>query len=358
MSLPIFLQIALFLIASCPNEVELHIQKSVVVINHLSADDVVLKDEESINLYVWDKLEERKIEPPISGKLEEQVEGKTIAFIPAFPLLEGTKYVLEINTINGLVNKVFELPDELRSQPVVSAVYPTTDSLSENLLRMYIQFSQPMKTVGNLENIKLINKEGEKIAGAIFNNVHELWDSEQKQLTIILDPARVKTDLKVNKRFGRALEPGKNYQLIIEKAEDIYGQTLKQSYTKNIYVLKEDKEAPDLNNWSIIVPASGNTTALTLQFPQILDRMSLFHRMRILGPDGKPVKGKIEIGFKETSWSFTPFKKWENGKYILQVSSRLEDPAGNNLIGLFDHKIGGLKREREGEILEVEVDVR
>ena len=101
----------------------------------------------------------------------------------------------------------------------ITSVYPTTDTLPENLLRLYIQFSQPMKAVNNLENLKLLDENEKEIKGAIFNNVYELWDSEQKQLTIILDPARVKTDLVVNSEQGRALQSGKYYKLVIEKAE-------------------------------------------------------------------------------------------------------------------------------------------
>ena len=108
--------------------------------------------------------------------------------------------------------------------PKVIAIYPSSDTLPENLLRFYIQFLEPMKAVHNLENIKLLDENGKEIKGAIFNNVYELWDSRQQQLTLILDPARIKTGLIAHNNLGRALVPNQHFQLVIEKAENIHGQ--------------------------------------------------------------------------------------------------------------------------------------
>lgn len=193
--------------------------------------------------------------------------------------------------------------------PKVVAVYPTNDSLPENLLRFYVQFSHAMKTVNNLENIKLVKENGEEIRGAIFNNVYELWDSEQKQLTLILDPARVKTGLVVNENLGRALAPNKRFQLVIEKAEDIYGNLLEAPYTKGIHVIKEDKEIPNINNWKIISPESNTLSPLEINFPQVLDRLSLFHRLRLMNENEEIVTGEIEVVNQEKTWRFIPQEK-------------------------------------------------
>lgn len=244
-----------------------------------------------------------------------------------------------------------------KSFPKVVNVFPTADSLPENLLRFYIQFSHPMKAVNNLENIKLFDEEGVEVHGAIFNNVYELWDEQQQQLTLILDPARVKTGLVANQKFGRALKPNKKYQLVIEKAEDIHGTPLAQKYTKEILITPADTIVPNIKNWNIHPPFSNSQSPLKISFPQSLDRLSLYHRIQILDSNGNRVPGTIEIGSQEKSWNFTPLKKWKKGTYSLAINSRLEDPAGNNINGLFDHKIGGLKQEKEGDILNLAVEV-
>jgi hypothetical protein len=239
--------------------------------------------------------------------------------------------------------------------PRILAVYPSADSLPENLLRLYIQFSQPMKAVDNLKNIKLVNEEGLTIEGAIFNNVYELWDQEQKQLTLILDPSRVKTGLVAHNNLGRALVPGKHFQLIIEKAEDIDGNLLKAPYVKDIYVQKEDRIIPDINHWSIHPPAANSKAPLTIDFPQILDQLSLLNSLLLLDENQQTVQGKVTLLNQETKWQFTPTQKWKPAVYTLLVNNRLEDPAGNNLNGLFDHAVGSLKNEQEGMITRLSI---
>ena len=77
---------------------------------------------------------------------------------------------------------------------------------------------------------------------------------------------------------------------------------------------------------------------MRIRFPQVLDRMSLLHRIRLVHPNNEIVKGKVEIVNQETEWRFIPKDKWEEGVYIVQINSRLEDPAGNNLNGLLTMK--------------------
>ena len=199
------------------------------------------------------------------------------------------------------------------SLPEVTAVYPTSDSLPENLLRMYVQFSQAMKTIGNLERIKLRNENGIEIKGAIFNNVYELWDKEQKQLTLIFDPARVKTGLNAHQSMGRALQPGENYQLIIDNLEDIHHRALAAPYIKNLYILEADTVAPNIESWTLQAPPAATRTPLLLSFPAMLDQLSLQHRLAIADDKKQVVKGSISIGKGEASWAFKPIHPWKTG---------------------------------------------
>ncbi|HAA19186.1 MAG TPA: hypothetical protein DCP28_10590, partial [Cytophagales bacterium] len=92
--------------------------------------------------------------------------------------------------------------------PEVLAVYPSADTLPENLLRMYVEFATPMKTTGNLSRIQLKDAQGQVLNGVLFDNVYELWDPDQRQLTLLFDPGRVKTGLQAHDALGRALTPG------------------------------------------------------------------------------------------------------------------------------------------------------
>ena len=244
-----------------------------------------------------------------------------------------------------------------QATPKVVNIYPTADTLPENLLRLYVQFSHSMKAINNLENIKLFNHEGEEIKGAIFNNVYELWDVEQKQLTLILDPSRVKTGLVAHNTLGRALQPNNHYKLVIEKAEDIYGNQLDVPYVKDMHIVNEDKEIPNTKSWNIEIPNPNTMSPLKIDFSQTLDQQSIRNSIRVIKTYGQGVPGTIEISKNESQWKFHPFEKWTSGIYIIQINSRLEDPFGNNLNGLFDHKVGDLKSPFEGKIAEITIVV-
>ncbi|MEM6830238.1 MAG: hypothetical protein AAF551_06955 [Bacteroidota bacterium] len=238
------------------------------------------------------------------------------------------------------------------SNPRVLTVYPTSDTLPENLLRLYIQFSEPMKTTENLDKIKLLDERGQEVKGAIFNNVHELWDSDQKQLTILFDPARVKSDLQANKSMGRALAPGMTYELMITDLETIKHKKI-MPYTKKIHVIAADTISPNTIKWNLNLPKADGTAPLNISFADRVDQMSLRQRLVIVDENENRIEGDIRIGNYEKEWSFIPNKNWKPGHYAVYVHARLEDPSGNNLNGLFDHRSGSLKYETEDEVLKL-----
>lgn len=242
--------------------------------------------------------------------------------------------------------------------PEVTAVFPSADTLPENLLRIYVHFSKPMRPIGNLEKIKLINENGQEEIGAIFNNVHELWDKEQKQLTLIFDPSRVKTGLKAHEEKGRSLQVGKHYQLTIGQLEDVEGSNIKEVFTKSFYVSKKDRLSPNTTKWVMKIPKANSQSPLIVQFPEMLDRLSLRQRLQLTNNNKAPISGKVEIVNQETEWHFIPTEKWLSGDYILYVHRRLEDPCGSNLNGLFDHKIGSLKNKQEGGIETINLTIK
>lgn len=281
----------------------------------------------------------------ISGSFYK--EANDLIFLPAFPLVHNVDYVL----VSKDVEKHFSLPTSTTELPKVTAVYPSAATLPENLLRMYIQFSQPMKTVGNLKHIKLINEKGEEVKGAIFNNVYELWNEAQTQLTIIFDPARVKTGLIANETLGRALTPHKTFRLVVSDLEDIYGKKIESTYLKTFAVLPADLEPPNATLWEIAAPLKESKKPLKIDFFNTVDQMSLHTRIQVFTTENRLIEGKVQVENQEKTWSFTPNSYWEKGEYVIKVNSRLADPSGNNLNGLFDHAMGSLKSNREDNII-------
>lgn len=239
--------------------------------------------------------------------------------------------------------------EAVEMQPKVLAIFPSSDTLSANLLRVYIHFSKPMKPFGNLEKIQLVDARGIEIEGAIFNNVHELWNHEQTQLTLLFDPSRVKTGLRSHELRGRALESGNRYALEIGKLEDVEGRVT-APFRKYFVVTSSDTGPPNKNLWKIQPPKADSRDPLIIKFPQMLDHLSVLQRLKLTDMNSEPVAGQVHLVSKETEWQFYPKDTWQARQYLLYVHYRLEDPSGNNLNGLFDHSPGTLKYEREGVI--------
>ncbi len=209
-----------------------------------------------------------------------------------------------------------------------------------------------MKAINNIENIRLMDENNQVVKGAIFSNVHELWDDKQQQLTLILDPARVKSGLRANERLGRALIQGNSYRLVIAKMETVEHREVKP-FEKKFMVGDLDTIAPSIEQWDIRFPQVRSTVPLRIAFPESVDLMSLYHRLTIANDHGIKMEGAIEIGTKEKQWTFTPMETWKKGNYTIYVNTRLADPSGNNLNGLFNHRVGSLNYEKEGETIEI-----
>ena len=224
--------------------------------------------------------------------------------------------------------------------PKVLSIYPSSDSLPSNLLRFYVHFSRSMKTQENLEHIKLYRENGLEVTHALFNNTQELWDRDQKRLTVLFDPSRVKTDLYANQRLGRALVEGQVYRIKIDSLQDIDGQSMPTAYEKRFYVIDKDTLHPDPKKWRKDLPLPNSQEALVLHFPDPLDHLSLLQRVVLTDSLNKPVKGEVQIIQKERAWRFNPSENWYRGRYFIYVHPALEDPSGNNLGGVFERQVG------------------
>jgi hypothetical protein len=160
----------------------------------------------------------------------------------------------------------------------------------------------------------------------------ELWADRQTRLTLLFDPARVKRGLASREEAGPILEEGKTYTLVIEKAwPDANGRALASDLRKTFRAGPPDNLPVDPNEWKIDPPRSTTKASLVIDFPEPLDHAMLGRAMRILGPDGFPVRGSITIDRDETRWGLTPESPWKAGEHALVIDTELEDLAGNSV---------------------------
>ena len=223
-------------------------------------------------------------------------------------------------------------------KPKIVTVYPTTDSIPVNVLRFYITFSKPMQEMDILKHIQLKNEEGKNITGIFFENQYELWNKNRTEVTLIVDPGRVKLGLFANNTLGRAFDEGKKYQLTIDSLLlDFDNQKLEKNFTKTFVAIKEDKNPPDCKLWQLDLPKPNSRQAIWIDFKDKIDHVSAQSLLKIF-KEKKEIQGKIALDNEEQVAQFTPDKKWKKGAYQVIVSPRLEDISANTINQIFDHK--------------------
>ncbi len=257
-------------------------------------------------------------------------------FQPAIPLAGGQSYEFRSD---GKKLSGFTINDNgSRIPPEMVAIYPTNDTVPENLLKIYLQFSQPMQAVGKaLDFITVMdNTTGHEIN--IFLELKaELWNAERNQLTLWLDPGRIKTDLIPNQELGLPLRQGHEYEINISaKWRSAHGETLNRPIKKMLYVKEQDSERPTINTWKIASPAANTPAPLLIRFGEAMDAILAVETITITDSKGTEIEGDLEVRNRETELLFTPLIHWNKGKYYVTVDSKLEDLAGNNLDRLFD----------------------
>ena len=86
--------------------------------------------------------------------------------------------------------------------------------------------------------------------------------------------------------------------------------------------------------------------------------MLLNEALRVVTDAGKPVAGSIRIGEGERTWAFYPANEWLPATYTIEIESRLEDLAGNNLNRLFDNDLSKPQKKNPLDVYKKTFQVR
>lgn len=280
-----------------------------------------------------------------------------IVFTPLIPLTRGLTYeVIYRNNSVGII----QIPvAESDVEPEVLAVFPSQDTLPENLLKIYIKFSSPMQEDQSMNHLSLIRNESDTVSSAFLPLQQELWNKERTILTVWLHPGRIKRELQPNKNLGNPLQAGGFYHIIISQQwKDINGASLKQSYIKKFTVASRDSLIPDTKNWRIFHPVAGSKNAMELKFDESLVYTLIQESIEIYNPEKKQIDGNLEVLPNETGVLFTPTFNWKKGGYLISIQTRLEDLAGNNLNRAFDQDISVKQQGVETDSFEIQFDVK
>lgn len=270
----------------------------------------------------------------------------SLLFEPLIPLTPGLTYhILQGNKPIGQLFVPFNQRDKA---PELLAIYPKLDTLPENLLKLYLQFSKPMRTGQALQFIHMLDKNQDTLRDVFLNLQPELWDTSGTVLTLWLDPGRIKRGLHLNQKLGNPLKMNETYQVAVSPAwKDQMGLKLSIKYTKPFVAGKRDEQAPNIQEWQLLLPEVGTVDPLRINIPESLDYYLLSETIGIVDQNDSPVKGEISVEAKAQQVIFLPSKPWKAQPYRMQVDARLEDLAGNNLNRVFDRDMRKEKRKEK-----------
>ncbi len=275
---------------------------------------------------------------PVSILGEFGQENGAFRFTPLIPFTRGLQYEI---LIGGARVGSFKIPEgNPEDAPILLGIFPSADTLPENLLKIYLKFSLPMREGQSGSFVTLIKNNTDTIKNAFLDLQPELWNADRTMLTLWLDPGRIKRDLQPNKKLGAPLISHNNYRITIAKEwQNQQNQNLNHTYSKNIISADRDSLSPQPSKWKIETPAKNTTGILQISFFESLDYGLLNETLSVYTNGGKNLPGNWKFSETESVAFFTPKEKWSAGAYSLRVETRLEDVSGNNINRPFDRDV-------------------
>ncbi len=279
-----------------------------------------------------------------------------VIFEPLVPFTSGLQY--EVLLDDSLFASI-EIPENSAASPELLSIYPTQDTLPENLLKVYLHFSQPMVEGRSLPYLTLIKNDRDTLKGTFLDLQPELWNTEGTLLTLWLDPGRIKRDLIPNRKLGVPLDAGNKYTLFVSDSwKSKNGKNLVKTYSKTFITKQRDGKSPDPILWRILAPSAGTNQFLEIHFFESLDYSILLECIQVVNSQSDFISGTVQLSNEEQTFKFLPDKPWTSGEFSLQIEARLEDLAGNNLNRPFDNDMEAKAFTNEKTIFTKEFNIK
>ncbi len=267
---------------------------------------------------------------------------KPVRFEPLVPFTKGFTYEI---MFDGSRVATFSIPSaDQKNAPSIIAIYPEQDTLPENILKMYLHFSAPMREGFSGNFVRVIHADKDTLNDVFLKMEPELWNEDRTVLTLWFDPGRIKRDLQPNLKLGNPLQKNSTYTLFISKQwQNAQGLSMNKNVTKTFWVKTCDSLSPNILQWNIVSPPINTRAPLAIQLQEPLDHYLLLETLTIMDSSQKKLAGKWEIQNEDQVIQFIPNNPWQAGNYQLIIASQLEDLAGNNLNKVFDRDISKSK---------------
>ena len=275
--------------------------------------------------------------PPMAGAY--RVEANALRFEPQFPLEPGLRYrgVFRPDQLPGgnsaaaLVESVYQSPRRTAMPAtLVSRVYPSADTLPENLLKFYVHSTGPMSRGNIYDHIRLRDESGRDVELPFLEIDEELWDATTTRLTLIIDPGRIKRGVRPLEEMARRSKLAK----ATRSRSGASGVTGRGISSRTIF-RKRSKLRPLTANRLTRRDGKSNLREPIRDPPGRFPRTDGSRSIPAPHPrdrrSGRGGARKVSLEDQERRWTFTPDNVWRRGRYQLIIHTTLEDLAGNNI---------------------------
>jgi hypothetical protein len=265
-------------------------------------------------------------------------EGDAIVFTPRFAPSPEVRLRAVLRPLDGepAIAWFGGVPAPQRAPTTrVLSVTPSADVWPENILRLYVTFSAPMRLGVAWDNLKMLDAAGRPMGGMFVEVDQELWDPAGRRLTVLFDPARIKRGLVDHINEGPPFVVGQRATLQIEPYwRDSAGGLLADPFEKQVTIAPPLRAALGPADWRLTPPRSASAP-LVVDFPHPLDA-AIAARALTVRRGGARIAGAAQLEASETRFVFTPDTPWTRGAYALVADAVLEDIAGNRIGRPFD----------------------
>jgi hypothetical protein len=258
------------------------------------------------------------------------------------------RYPLDPHADYELHHPVLEEPLDIdgapreATPPTVQGVVPNADVLPANVLRLYVEFDEPMSSKFRFsEAVEVVDLEtGLPMDAALLDLERPLFDRTNTRLTVIFNPGRTKRGVGSNLEGGAPLRPNRRYALRIKAGLlDEDGDALNEDFEHEFRTVEPNRRALDTASWSIRAPTVGTREPLVIAFDRWLDPFQAENRIALANPFGRRFPAHAKSSGRELR--IQPTEGWQPGCYTLSVSPELEDVSGNRTIRAFDDRHKG-----------------
>jgi hypothetical protein len=254
----------------------------------------------------------------------------------------------------AVIEMIVTVPQVVAPPVILQQVYPTAAQVPANLLKLYFRFSGPMARGEVARRVTLLDESGAEVAYPFLEIDEELWDPEQRRLTLFFDPGRIKRGLRPHAEAGPPLTENRRYRLVVDGAwPDAHGRPIDAGFEKVLQVVADDRNPPRLADWQVSVPRAGSRDPLTVTFGEAMDHALALRMIRVEDEAAVVLHGDKILDQHEGRWQFVPAAPWRVGDHRLSIDGALEDLAGNSLRGAFDRDV--TRGEEEADVARFEL---